>query len=322
MKSILAGTVLYQNDVGLFLKCIQLFLRQYHLLNQSLRLTDTFPLELQFAILDNTQGAQLQEIKTLLAQVLSPEDLNRFHYLASPNIGFGLGHNLIVETFSPSLGFDHYLCFNPDGIPHPEMLSSLFAFVKAMETETLEKYGELTPGAPPQGLNIQGHSAKGLYECRQFPVEHPKTYHPKTGVTNWVSGCCVLIPTEIFLALKGFDPVYFLYCEDVDFSWRARKQGYSCYTVQDAQFGHYKSPTRNVENERAYMLKSGFILAHKCNNEKFKIAMVEELGPLFPEAEQKAFIQQLEASDPVYSMGSPEPYMNFDKGFYFSGARW
>ena len=79
----------------------------------------------------------------------------------------------------------------------------------------------------------------GIFEARQFPVEHPKLYDPVTGKTAWCSGCCLLLPRTVFERLCGFDEFFFMYMEDVDISWRTKLLGYDCYTVQDALFFHF-----------------------------------------------------------------------------------
>jgi N-acetylglucosaminyl-diphospho-decaprenol L-rhamnosyltransferase len=42
---------------------------------------------------------------------------------------------------------------------------------------------------------------------------------------DWVSGCAMIVRTELFRRLGGFDPGYFLYSEDVDLCLRARALG-------------------------------------------------------------------------------------------------
>ena len=68
----------------------------------------------------------------------------------------------------------------------------------------------------------------GLVEARQTPIEHPKTYDPVTKLTDWSTGACIMICSEVFRKVGGFDAEsFFLYCDDVDLSWRIRLAGYS-----------------------------------------------------------------------------------------------
>lgn len=66
----------------------------------------------------------------------------------------------------------------------------------------------------------------GMTEARQLPIEHPKEYDTTSGETSWASTACAMIPAQVVQALDGFDAEhFFLYCDDVDFSWRVRLLG-------------------------------------------------------------------------------------------------
>jgi len=67
----------------------------------------------------------------------------------------------------------------------------------------------------------------GIVEARQVPLEHPKEFDRRTGETSWASGACMLIRRDVIDQIGGFDEEsFFMYCDDVDFSWRARLRGY------------------------------------------------------------------------------------------------
>jgi hypothetical protein len=66
----------------------------------------------------------------------------------------------------------------------------------------------------------------GIVEGRQVPLEHPKEFDRGTGDTSWASGSCMLIRREVIDRAGGFDEEnFFMYCDDVDFSWRVRLGG-------------------------------------------------------------------------------------------------
>ena len=80
----------------------------------------------------------------------------------------------------------------------------------------------------------------GLCEARQEPREHPKAYDPLTGETSWCTGAAVLVRRRAFEAVGGFDEkVYFMYCEDVDLSWKFWLRGWKCLYVPEAVVRHY-----------------------------------------------------------------------------------
>ena len=112
------------------------------------------------------------------------------------NTGYGKGNNLLGLNATT----DYLLVMNPEILLSPRTIVDLLA-----------------PFADPQ---------VGLVEARQIPVEHPKGFDLQTKETEWASGACFMIPTALYQELEGFDTeTFFMYCEDVDFSWRVRLAG-------------------------------------------------------------------------------------------------
>src|ERR1035437_4977005 len=61
---------------------------------------------------------------------------------------------------------------------------------------------------------------------------------------DWVSGCCMLVRKKVFEVIGGFDEGYFLFFEDVDFAYRAKKSGSRCVYYPDLQFSHSTGASR------------------------------------------------------------------------------
>jgi len=77
------------------------------------------------------------------------------------------------------------------------------------------------------------------WELRQKPYEHPKYYDPVTGATNWNSHACVLIRRAAFDAIGGYDENIFMYGEDVEFSYRLRRDGWQLRYCPMAVVSHH-----------------------------------------------------------------------------------
>ena len=114
---------------------------------------------------------------------------------------------------------------------------------------------ELEQGCLEQLLDrALGDSATGMCEARQQPREHWKIYDPKSGETTWCTGAAVLVRRRAFEELNGFDErIFFMYCEDVDLSWKLWLRGWKCIYVPDAVVRHYSQDiipgkTRTIEN--------------------------------------------------------------------------
>ena len=121
-----------------------------------------------------------------------------FNISCGDNVGFGAAQNDIIRRGRAPL----VLIINPDCVVHQNTISRLVAMAN-VETEEF-----------------------AVFEPRQFPYEHPKHYDPVSWETNWNSHACVLVKRAIFELMNGYDETFFLYCEDVEFSYRLRDAGY------------------------------------------------------------------------------------------------
>lgn len=61
---------------------------------------------------------------------------------------------------------------------------------------------------------------------------------PEEGPTGWLSGSLMLLRQEAFAAVAGFDPTYFMYCEDMDLCHRLAEAGWQNVYVPSAVITH------------------------------------------------------------------------------------
>lgn len=156
------------------------------------------------------------------------------------NLGSAAGHNALFEE----LASDYVLIINPDTIAAPGLVTELFK-----------------PFAEQDRV--------GLVEARQLPFEHPKAYDARTGETGWSTTACALVPKVVVDAVGGFDnDSFFLYCDDVDWSWRIRLAGYRLIMRDSARIFHDKR--LNADGtwmaggaEEYYSAEAALIMAHK-----------------------------------------------------------
>ena len=278
------GIILYRNDLDLLYKT---FLG----IREQVRSTTEF--EIQLVIIDNDHGKQVAEVTSLAKKAA----IELLLIEASENIGFGAGHNYLfnrVQKLGPAI--DYYICMNPDGVPHRSMVDILLQF------------------AIDRGN-------QGIFEAKQFPVEHPKIYDMQNFTTPWCSGCCLLFPTNVYIELGGFDDIFFLYCEDVDVSWRTQLLGYKCYTVPGAFFYHYVfGKDRNLSRQEIEMTISSYKLAVKYGHLDNARGELDRLKGLISSERFTTIINS--SIVPTVIEGIIPNYIDFNHGRYFAPARW
>lgn len=210
------------------------------------------------------------------------------HYLPSAgNIGFGAAHNRLMADWFAA-GGDFYIATNPDGAFHPECVIALMQMMRT-------------------------HGNRALIEAMQFPAEHPKVYDPYTFETPWTSGACLVIPRALYEQTGGFDETFFMYCEDVDFAWRAKALGFAVRICPRALFLHEVTNREPAPRTLKMIYGSGIILARKWGDPDFEAKLVGELEDLGGEAP---------AQQPAPVLGEWRRIADFKHHFTFAKMRW
>jgi GT2 family glycosyltransferase len=146
-----------------------------------------------------------------LAREIPHLPFRAFLFRAQTNHGFARGINLLSRQGSG----DFLFLLNPDA---------------ELETGCLERLV----------AKVESDPTIGIAEARQSPREHPKAFDASTGETTWCSGAAALIRRKAFEEVGGFDErLFFMYCEDVDFSWKLWLSNWRCIYVPDAVVRHY-----------------------------------------------------------------------------------
>jgi hypothetical protein len=149
-----------------------------------------------------------------LADEMSAFGISSFRYeFYDENRGSAEGHNSLFAL--RAAGTDFIFVMNPDVYLAPDVLSEL--------------------------VHPFGDPNVGIVEARQLPVEHQKAFDPADGSTDWASGACMMVREGVLQQIIGFDSdSFFLYCDDVDFSWRARLAGFRIVHQPSARVFHDK----------------------------------------------------------------------------------
>jgi N-acetylglucosaminyl-diphospho-decaprenol L-rhamnosyltransferase len=200
----------------------ELVIVSYHSRPQIEQLLATLPAALPVAIVDNASGAD--ELEQLCAA-----RANTRYVDSGGGAGFARAANLGVR----SSGYDYVVLVNPDTRPSVAVLESLVDDVVAdpacVSSSALnvghDGRSELGAGGWEPSIRRALVHAAALHKI--FP--HSGLFaRPEVGEdiqVDWVTGACMALGRERFLALGGFDERYYVYSEDVALGRTIRQQG-------------------------------------------------------------------------------------------------
>ncbi|MDD2941669.1 MAG: methyltransferase domain-containing protein [bacterium] len=205
-------------------------------------------------IIDNgSRDNSYEAIKTGYADNTAyPLKVNLFK--SRKNLGFTGGNNYLLRRLLKNKSEKFVFLLNIDTEISPDCISRL---VESMRQD----------------------ADAGMVEAVQTPKEHPKWYDPTTLETGWCSGGGVLIRAQALREVGLFDDRYFLYCEDVDLSWRMWLQRWKCKVNPAATYAHF---TEDLDGEkdpsvqRFYSIRNSYFMHYKYDS-RAGIAAHDEL---------------------------------------------
>ncbi len=192
----------------------------------------------------------------------------------SDNIGFGRGNNLAAEYATGQ----YVLLLNPDTVVTDRAVDRLVAFARANPRaliwggRTLFADGSLNPAScwqriTPWNLAMRVTGLAGLFP--RSAVFNPEAFGgwPRDTVreVDIVSGCFLMIPRAVWLALGGFDPTFFMYGEEADLCLRAKRIGARPTVTPAATIIHHggaSEKTRAGKMTKLLAAKSTLIARH------------------------------------------------------------
>lgn len=184
------------------------------------------------------------------------------------NVGFARGHNRILREITLGEG-DYYLALNPDVVLRPDYIETL---VSALEAQGAGwGTGLLLSTEEPPIIYSAGHAMRR--DGYAFHIGHKLCYsagaYPSREIFG-ASGAACLISQRLIAALAKdgalYDEQMFLYYEDTDLDWRARRLGWKCWYTAEAVAIHRGSQpdlalqTQALGNRFLSILKNAYLI--------------------------------------------------------------
>ena len=237
-------------------------------------------------ISDNSEN---QDIKKVIEDLNS----NQIEYIFNnSNKGFGAGHNVIInKLLNKELDSKYHLVMNSDVYFEEDVVEKLLDYMS-----NHEKIGQIGP-------RITGKDGTLTYSCKLFPTplnlimrrfiplkkivekmdyDYEMIWYNYKDIVEGalLSGCFMLLRTEVFEKVGKFDEKYFMYLEDYDFCRRiGEKYEVIYYPKVEIMHKHAKSSYKSrkmllihIKSALTYFNKWGWIFDKKRSeaNKKLK----------------------------------------------------
>lgn len=162
------------------------------------------------------------------------------------NVGFAIANNQAAQIANGKF----LLFLNSDTIAHKASISQLVE----LATQHHADIASLQLKNPDGTLQPQGGALPGLANIfawmtflddifltrwlfDPYHQENPK-YFASDQRPGWLAGTALLVNSQVYQQISGFDPQMFMYGEDVDLCWRARQSGFSVHYFHTPSITH------------------------------------------------------------------------------------
>lgn len=197
------------------------------------------PPELDYAVLV-VDNASRREDRARLVPLLS---LRRVTIVDSRfNLGYGSGHQYGLQY----LIADEYLFLNSDCLFLNDVLGPLSRFLAQhpqagmISGIVFDRQGRFHANYHPAPNIVEMLLGRALLRVLN-PPRYPRRSRqpPRPIAVEVVGGAALYVRANAFIEVGGFDPFFFLYCEEEDLALRMRRAGWNVWVVPAARIEHY-----------------------------------------------------------------------------------
>ncbi len=204
-------------------------------------------------VVDNASMDDSVEI--IQSWIESNDAKDKVELIASPdNSGFSGGNNTGIQAIEAS----YYLLLNSDTLVRKGAVSTLINAAKQDKSAGLVSPRLEWPDGEAQESCFRFHSpiselissassgpiTKLLKKFNvPYPVSSQQEYY------DWTSFACVLVKSKVFSDIGLMDDGYFMYFEDVSFSYHAKQAGWNVLNIPDAHVVHLRGGSSPVKSQ-------------------------------------------------------------------------
>ena len=191
------------------------------------------------------------------------------------NLGFSKGNNAAVKQATGK----HLLFLNSDTEILDDAISSLYSFF----TSDLNTYAFVGPkliekdGKTPQASAGHFYTLPVVFAALFLRGDYYglTRFSPRfTKKVDWVSGACFMCKKSDFDKLGGFDEAIFMYMEEIDLLYRAKKHDLLTGFYPNSRIIHLGSASSNGRSEPIIQVFKGFLYFYKKHNSRLQLQVL------------------------------------------------
>jgi O-antigen biosynthesis protein len=210
-------------------------------LHSVLRAAKNMPVEV-IVVDNNSKDGSNAMVKDKFPDVILIENTDNKGFSKANNQGFAIA------------GGQYVLFLNPDTVMPEDFLDKTVAYMDAhpeagaIGPRLIDGKGQFAPDGKKSfpSLSVAIFKTTGINKLfpksayfNKYYAVHVGEY--ETAEVDVLSGCCMMGRRSVIDAVGGaFDEDYFMYCEDVDLSYRIQKAGYKNIYYPEVNLVHYK----------------------------------------------------------------------------------
>lgn len=163
------------------------------------------------------------------------------------NLGFAGGNNVGIQ-WALDHGFDYIYLHNNDGFMTAGTLEPLVAVMENDKTIGVAQ-SLLLLHPDTQYVNAAGNSFHylGFGFCREYRTRTSDLHIGPVEDISYASGAAVMLRADLLRRYGLWDEDFFLYHEDLEYTFRLRIAGYRAVVVRDSLFYHKYQFGRSIE---------------------------------------------------------------------------
>ena len=207
-----------------------------------------------------------------LEKIAKDETNHLTYFQTGSNLGFGQGNNFGVERANGR----YILLLNTDMIVLNRAIEKLYNFYVAQEKRVHFLGAKLLNcDLTPQPSACRFFTLPVAFATLLLKGDYwglTRSSPNKFKKVDWITGACILTTKKIYERLGGFDKNIFMYMEEVDLLYRAKKLGLNTYFYPESQIIHLGSASSNGRTYPILQVYQGFLFFYKKHYSTFHLS--------------------------------------------------